>query len=126
MSFALDQIDPKAKEASKSLLRRTEADVALHEGDIARKIKNGIARKVVRLELVEIQELPKEIGSRKAEAALKVSKENDGLTGFEYRFDLVARKPAGNFCRYPPGTVQPIDLVLRHVGAFPGSAGDTG
>jgi ribosomal protein S24E len=122
----LDRIDPKAKEASKSFLSRTEADVALHKGNVARKVENGIARKLVRLELVKIQELAKEVGGRKAEAALKVSKENDGLTGFEYRFDLVARKPAGNFCRYPPGTVQPIDLVLRHVGAFPGSAGDTG
>jgi hypothetical protein len=34
-----------------------------------------------------------------------MSKENDGLTGFEHRFDLVAWKPAGDFCRYPPGMV---------------------
>jgi ribosomal protein S24E len=124
--FALDRIDPKAKEASKSFLSGTEADVALHEGNVTRKVKNGIARKVVRLESIKIQELAKEVGGRKAEAALKMRKENDELTGFEYRFNLVARKPAGNFCRYPPGTVQPINFMLRHIGAFPGSAGDTG
>ena len=122
----MDRIDPKAKEASKSLLRGTEADVSLHEGNITRKIKNGIARKVVRLELVKIQKAAEEIGSRKAEAALEVSKENDGLTGFKHRFNLVARKPARYLCRYPPGAVQPVDLVMCHVRAFPGSAGDTG
>jgi hypothetical protein len=113
--FALDRIDPKAKEASKSFFRGKEANVALHERDIARKVENGIARKMVRLELVEVEESAKEVGSRKAEAALEMSKENNGLTGFRHRFHLAARKPARYLCRYPPGAVEPVDLRLRHI-----------
>jgi hypothetical protein len=113
--FALDRIDPKAEEASKSFFRGKEANVALHERDIARKVENGIARKMVRLELVEVEESAKEVGSRKAKAALEMSKENDKLTGFKHRFNLAARKPAGYFRRYPPRAVQPIDFGLCHV-----------
>jgi hypothetical protein len=99
--FALDRIDPKAKEASESFLSGTEADVALHEGNVTRKVENGIARNVVRLESIKIQELAKEIGGRKAEAALKVSEEDNILIGFKYRLDLVAWKPGGYSFRYP-------------------------
>jgi hypothetical protein len=124
--LALNGVNPKREEASKSLASGTDADVALHEGGITRKVKNGIAGKVVRLELVIIQNLAEEIRSRKAEAALEVSKKHNELTGFEYRFDLVAGKPAGYSFRYPSRPVEPVDLVLRDVGAFPGSACDTG
>jgi hypothetical protein len=55
-----------------------------------------------------------------------VSKKNDELTGFEHRFNFVARKPAGYSFRYPSRPVQPVNLVLSHVGTFPGSAGDAG
>jgi hypothetical protein len=123
--FSLHQIDLKAEEASKGFFCGKEANVALHERNVTRKVEDGIARKVVRLELVKIQELTEEVRSRKAEAALEVSKENDGLTGFKYRFDLVARKPVGYFCRYPSRPVQPVNFGLRYIGALPGSAGDT-
>jgi hypothetical protein len=50
----LDRVDPKIVEASKSLNRRKEANESLHERNIRREVKDGIARKVVRLELVEV------------------------------------------------------------------------
>ena len=59
----------------------------------------------MRLKFVEIKETPKEVGSRKAEAALEVSKENNSFTGFRHRFDFIARKPAGYSFRNPPGPV---------------------
>jgi hypothetical protein len=124
--LALDRIDPEREEAGKRLASGTDADVALHEGHKTRKIKNGIAGKVVRLESIEIKELAEEIGGRKAEATLRVSKENNDLTGFKRRFDLVTRKPAGDSFRYSPGPVKPVDLILSHVGTPPGSACDTG
>jgi hypothetical protein len=77
---------------------------------------------VVRLELVKIQKLAKEIRSRKAEATLKMSKENNDLTGFEHRLDLVAWKPTDDSFRNPPRPVEPVYLKLSHVGAPPGSA----
>jgi hypothetical protein len=113
--FALDRIDPKAEEASESFFCREETNVGLHERDIARKIENGIATKMMRLELVEIQKLAEEVGRRKAEATLEVSEENNKLTGFRHGFHLAAWKPARYLCRYPPGAVQPVDLRLRHI-----------
>jgi hypothetical protein len=68
------------------------------------------------------KELAEEIGGRKAEATLKMSKENNDLTGFEHRFDLVTWKPADDSFRNPPGPVEPVDLILGHVGTPPGSA----
>jgi hypothetical protein len=124
--LALNGINPKSKEAGKRLTSGTNADVGLHEGGITRKIENGVAGKMVRLELVKIKKTAEEIGSRKAEATLEVSKKDYVLTGPEYRFDFVAGKPAGYSFRYPSGPVKPVDLVLGDVGAFPGSACDTG
>jgi hypothetical protein len=60
---------------------------------------------MVRLKLVKIKEAPEEIGRRKAEAALEVSKKNNSFTGFGHRFDFVTRKPAGHSFRNPPGPV---------------------
>jgi hypothetical protein len=98
--LALNGINPKGKEASESLASGTDADISLHESSITRKVKNGIAGKVVRLKLVKIQELAEEVRGREAEAALEVSEEDNKLTGFKYRLDLVARKPAGYSFRY--------------------------
>jgi hypothetical protein len=81
---------------------------------------------MVGLKFVEVKETTKEIRGRKAESTLKVSKENDILTGFGYRFDFVSRKPAGDSFRYPPRPVEPVYFVLGDVGAFPGSACDVG
>jgi hypothetical protein len=121
---ALDRVDPKTEKASKSFESREETYVGLLEGNKTRKVKNGIARKMMRLELVKIEELAKEIGGRKAEAALKVSKEDDILSGLGRGFHLVARKPADHLFRYPTGAVQPVDLWLRHIRTFLGSPGD--
>jgi hypothetical protein len=52
--LALDGVDPQVEEAGKRLTSGTNADVSLHEGGITREIENGVARKVVRLEFVEI------------------------------------------------------------------------
>jgi hypothetical protein len=52
--LALDGINPKRKEASESLVSGTKANIALHERNVAREIEDGVARKVVRLELVKI------------------------------------------------------------------------
>jgi hypothetical protein len=120
--LALDRVDPEREKAGKRLASGTDANVALHEGHKTRKIKNGIAGKVVRLESIEVKELAKEIGGRKAEAALKMSKENNDLTGFEHRFNLVTWKPADDSFRNPPRPVEPVDLKLSHVGTPPGSA----
>jgi hypothetical protein len=120
--LALDRIDPEGEKAGKRLASGTDANVALHEGHKTRKIKNGIAGKVVRLETIEVKELAKEIRGRKAEATLKMSKENNDLTGFEHRLDLVAWKPADDSFRNPPRPVEPVDLKLGHVGTSPGSA----
>ena len=49
-----------------------ETYVGLHERNKTRKIKNGIARKVMRLEFVEVKELAEKIRGRKAKTALKV------------------------------------------------------
>jgi hypothetical protein len=81
---------------------------------------------MVRLKLVKINELPEERRGGKAEAALKVSEENNAFTGFEHRLNLVAREPAGYSLRNPPGPVKPVDFVLANVGAHPGPACDTG
>ena len=113
--FTLDRIDPKAEEASESFFCREETNVGLHERNKARKIKNGIARKVMRLKLVKIEELAEEVRSRKAETALKMSRENYVLSGFRRGFHLVARNPARHLCRYPTGVVQPVNLRLLHV-----------
>jgi hypothetical protein len=124
--LALDGVDPQVEETGKRLTSGTNADVSLHEGGITRKIEKGVARKVVRLEIVEIQEIPEKSRGRKAEAALKVSEKNNILVVFRIRFDLVIRNPAGNSFRNPPRPVQPIDLKLSNVGAHPGSAGGWG
>jgi hypothetical protein len=124
--LALNGVDPKSKETGKRLASGTNADIGLHKGGIARKIENGVAGKMVRLELVEIEKTAEEIGGGKAEATLEVSKKDDVLTGPEYRFDFVAGKPAGYSFRYPSGPVKPVDLVLGDVGAYPGSACDIG
>jgi hypothetical protein len=52
--LALNRINPQTKEAGKRLTSGTNADVGLHEGGIAGKVKDGIARKVMRLEFIEI------------------------------------------------------------------------
>ena len=90
----MDRVDPKAEEASKSFFCRTETYVGLHERNKTGKIKNGIARKVVRLKFVEVKEFAEEIRSRKAEAALKMSRENYIFSGFWRGFHLAARNPA--------------------------------
>jgi RNA-binding protein YhbY len=124
--LALNGIDPKSKETGKRLASGTNADISLHKGGITREVKNGVAGKMVRLELVKIKETPEEIGGGEAEAALEVSEKNDVFTGPRHRFDLVARKPAGYSLRNPSGPVKPVNLVLANVRAHPGSACDTG
>jgi hypothetical protein len=124
--LALDRIDPEREEASKSLAGGADADVGLHEGSIARKVKNGIAGKMVRLELIKIQDLAEEVGGGKAEATLKVSKKDHELTGIEYRFDFIAREPARYSLRYLPRPVEPVDLEFGNTGTHPGSASDWG
>jgi hypothetical protein len=124
--LALNGVDPKSKETGKRLASGTNADISLHEGGIAREVENGVAGKMMRLELIEIEKSPEEIGDGKAEAALEVSEKDDAFTGFRHRFDLVARKPAGYSFRNPPGPVKPVDFILANVGAHPGPAGDTG
>jgi hypothetical protein len=52
--FALNGINPQRKEAGKRLTSGTNTDVGLHEGGVAGKVKDGIARKMVRLEFIEI------------------------------------------------------------------------
>jgi hypothetical protein len=99
--LALDGVDSKGEEASEGLASGTDTDVCLHESSITRKIKNGIVGKVVRLKLVEIQKLAEKVRGREAEAALEVSEKDNKLTGFKYRLDLVAWKPAGYSFRYP-------------------------
>jgi hypothetical protein len=99
--LALDRVDSKGEEASKGLASGADADIRLHKSSITRKIKNGIAGKVVRLKLIEIQELAKKVRGWEAEAALEMSEEDNKLTGFKYRLDLVARNPAGYSFRYP-------------------------
>jgi hypothetical protein len=67
------------------------------------------------LEFVKIEELTEKVGCRKAEAPLKVSNENNELPGFGSGFHLIAWNPARYLCRYPPGAVQPIDVLRHHV-----------
>jgi hypothetical protein len=45
--LALDRVDPEGEKAGKRLSSGTDANVALHEGHKARKIKNGVAGKMV-------------------------------------------------------------------------------
>jgi hypothetical protein len=52
--LAMDGINSKREEASESLASGTEADIALHERNVAREVEDGVARKVVRLELIKI------------------------------------------------------------------------
>jgi hypothetical protein len=59
--LALDRIDPKGEKAGKRLASGTDANVALHEGHKTRKIKNGVAGEMMRLETIEVKELTKEI-----------------------------------------------------------------
>jgi hypothetical protein len=99
--LALNGIDPKREEASEGLASGADADVGFHEGGVARKIENGVAGKVVRLEFIKIKKLAEEVRGGKAEATLKMGKKHDVLTGFEYRFDFVAGKTAGYSFRYP-------------------------
>ena len=120
----MDRVDPKAEEASESFFCRTETYVGLHERNKTRKIKNGIARKVMRLEFVEVEELAEKIRGRKAKTTLKMGRENYILSGFRRGFHLAARNPARYLFRYPPGAVQPVNFRLLYVGTFPGSAGD--
>ena len=122
--LALDRVDPKAEEASKSFFCRTETYVGLHERNKTRKIKNGIARKVVRLKFVEVKEFAEEIRSRKAKTALKMGGEDHYFARFGRRLALLARNPAEYLFRYPPGPVKPINLGLIYVGALPGPAGE--
>jgi hypothetical protein len=100
--------------------------MSLHEGGVAGEVENGVAGKMVRLELIEIEESPEEIGDRKAEAALEVSEKDNAFAGSNHRLNLVAREPAGYSFRNPPGSVKPVNLVLADVGAHPGPACDTG
>jgi hypothetical protein len=124
--LALDRVDPKAEKASKSLKSRKETYVGLHERNKARKIENGVARKMVRLEFIKIEELAEEVRSRKAEAALGVGGKDYGLSGFRRGLQLVAGNPARYLCRYPAGAVQLVNLRLLHFGALPGAAGRRG
>jgi hypothetical protein len=124
--LTLNGIDPERKETGEGFPSGADAYVGFHEGGVARKVENGIARKMVRLEFVEIKKPAEEIGSGEAEATLKVSKKDDVLSGIEHRFDFVARKPASDAFRYPSRPVEPVYLVLGDVGAFPGSACDVG
>ena len=103
--LALNGIDPKSKEAGKRLASGTNADISLHKGGVTREIENGIARKMVRLKLVEVKKTPEKLGGGEAEAALEVSEKNDVFTGPRHRFDLVARKPARYSLRNPTGPV---------------------
>jgi hypothetical protein len=54
----LDRIDPKAEEASKGFLGGKETNIGLHERNEARKVENGVARKMMGLEFVKIEKFP--------------------------------------------------------------------
>ena len=90
----MDRIDPKAEEASKSFFCWMETYVGLHERNKAGEVENGIAREMMGLEFVEIEEFAEKIRGRKAEAALKMSRENYIFPGFWRWFHLAARNPA--------------------------------
>jgi hypothetical protein len=57
----LDQVDPKIIEASKGVGSREKTDKTFHKRDIGRKVKNGVAKKVMRLKLVEVKKPVEEI-----------------------------------------------------------------
>ena len=60
----LDRIDPEVVETSKGFDGREETDETLHERDLGRKIKDGVARKMVGLELIKIKKAPEEVRRR--------------------------------------------------------------
>ena len=71
--LALDRIDPKAEEASKSFFCWMETYVGLHKRNKAGEVKDGVAREMMGLEFVKIKELPEEVRSRKTETTLEMS-----------------------------------------------------
>jgi hypothetical protein len=119
----LDRIDPKVIETSKSGDSGKEAYESLHESNIRREVKDGVARKVVRLQLVEVQELPKEVRGRESEAALKMSGIDHDFTGPGRGLQLVARDTVHHLLWYPLGTVEPVDFCLVYIRALPGPTG---
>jgi hypothetical protein len=52
--FTLDRIDPKVVKTSKSVYGGKEANESLHERNVRGEVEDGVAGKVVRLELVEV------------------------------------------------------------------------
>jgi hypothetical protein len=57
----LDRVDPKIVEASKGVNGRKEANKSLHERNVRRKIKDGIARKMMGLKFIKVKETPEKI-----------------------------------------------------------------
>lgn len=100
---------------------RPEAKIALKltAGDKSSKGKNGIGRKVVRLEAKMVKELSDEIANRELEAAFEMRNEDNKLIGLGCRHDLVAGNLALHLLRDPPGATESVDVRRGYVGAIP-------
>jgi hypothetical protein len=99
-----------------------ETDVSFHEGDEGREVKDGVARKMVKLEFVEIKEAPEEVRRRKAETVLKMGGKHHHFAWIGHRLTLITRNPTRYLFRYSPRPAQPIYLRLAHIRAPPGAS----
>src|SRR3954466_10129832 len=79
------------------------SEVTLVEGDEPGKDHNEICRQVMRLQLMEIEEVPEECAGGEAESALEVREENHPFTRPSIRHNLVTRStpldPGGKLAR---------------------------
>jgi hypothetical protein len=57
----LDRILPEIIEKGEIIHRGSHADIPLHEGGEGRKKKDGVAREVMGLELIEIKKAPEKV-----------------------------------------------------------------
>jgi hypothetical protein len=78
--IVLDRVDPEVIEASEGVDGRKKTDITFHESNIGRKLKNGVAKEMVGLKLVEVEKAPEEIRRRKAKAVLKMGGEDHDFT----------------------------------------------
>jgi hypothetical protein len=62
--YILDRIDPEVVKTCRSVHCRKETNEAFHEGNERRKVKNGIARKMVGLKFVKIKKAPEKVRRR--------------------------------------------------------------
>ena len=73
------------------------------------------------LEAVGVEEVAEEGARRKPKPALEVRKEYNVFPGLGFRLNLVLRKTALNFWRYPVSPVQPVQVILGGLGSIPAS-----